>query len=122
MGETYYLRYDGFHWAFNGMEWTANGAFCLKAYAGNINVVDVLESLDLQVFPNPTCDGRVRLNWDGAEPRADVGVFDAHGRQVDMILRATRGQDIQLDLPSGHYVLGIRTDTGTASVQVQIQR
>lgn len=122
VGETYYLRYDGFHWTFNGMEWTANGAFCLKAYAGNINVVDVLESLDLEVFPNPTCDGRVRLDWDGAEPRADVGVFDAHGRQVDMILRATRGQDIQLDLPSGHYVLGIRTDAGAASVQVQIQR
>ncbi|MBK12705.1 MAG: hypothetical protein CL849_04165 [Crocinitomicaceae bacterium] len=121
-GETYHLRVDGFHWEFLGLEWTASGAFCLQAYPGNLNGIPVLEKLELDVFPNPSSDGAVRLQWSGEESLADVGVFDISGRQVGMIMNVTRGEEIHLDVPNGTYVLSLKTDAGHSTVQVQIIR
>ena len=119
-GETYFLRMDGFHWNFNGFEWVAGGSFCLQAFPGNVNSVPLREDLSLEAFPNPSTDGRLRLNWGGEDVRGDVGVFDVTGRQLGLILNVIRGEEITLDVPTGAYVLRVKTESGTASVQVQV--
>ena len=119
-GETYFLRMDGFHWNFNDFEWVAGGSFCLQAFPGNVNSVPLREDLSLEAFPNPSTDGRLRLNWGGEDVRGDVGVFDVTGRQLGLILNVIQGEEITLDVPTGAYVLRVKTESGTASVQVQV--
>ena len=74
-GVEYFLRFDGFLWENNGITWTANGAFCLQAFPGNVNGIDELEPVSLTAFPNPSVGGSVSLSWPGMESVADVAVF-----------------------------------------------
>ena len=119
-GVEYYLRFDGFLWDYNGATWTANGAFCLQAFPGNVNGVNDLEHVELDVFPNPSVGGSVSLSWPGIESVADVAVFDLTGRQVSGLTQVIKNEFISLDLPTGTYVIKMKTATSSASTKLQI--
>ena len=89
-GVEYYLRFDGFLWEYEGATWTANGAFCLEAFPGNVNGMNELEAVALDVFPNPSAGRHVSLSWPGSESVADVAVFDLTGRQVAGLRQVVR--------------------------------
>ena len=121
-GVEYYLRFDGFLWENDGFTWTANGAFCLQAFPGNVNGMSELEPVALDVFPNPSVGGNVSLSWPGSESVADVAVFDMTGRQVAGLRQVVRNDMVNLDLSAGTYVLKMRTETSSATTQLQVVR
>ena len=121
-GVEYYLRFDGFLWENNGFTWTANGAFCLQAFPGNVNGLSELEPVALDVFPNPSVGGNVSLSWPGSESVADVAVFDLTGRQVAGLRQVVRNDMVNLGLSAGTYVLKMRTETSSATTQLQVVR
>ena len=121
-GVEYFLRFDGFLWQNNGFTWTANGAFCLQAFPGNVNGIDDLEPVSLNVFPNPSVGGAVSLSWPGGESVADVAVFDLTGRQVAGLSQVVRNEMVDLNLPSGTFVVKMRTETSSATTQLQVIR
>ena len=116
------MRFDGFLWQNNGFTWTANGAFCLQAFPGNVNGIDVLEPVSLDVFPNPSVGGSVSLSWPGGESVADVAVFDLTGRQVAGLSQVVRNEMVDLNLPSGTFVVKMRTASSSATTQLQVIR
>lgn len=118
-GVTYYVRLDGFHWTNNGMEWMAQGAFCLNAFAGNINGISDIQALDVNFYPNP-CFGDITLSWEGGDQLADVVVFDQLGKKAGVFLNVSKGQRINLNVSSGLYILNIRSDNHTGSVSVEV--
>ncbi|MED5317730.1 MAG: T9SS type A sorting domain-containing protein, partial [Bacteroidota bacterium] len=121
-GVEYFLRFDGFLWENNGITWTANGAFCLQAFPGNVNGIDELEPVSLTAFPNPSVGGSVSLSWPGIESVADVAVFDLTGRQVAGLTQVVRNEMVNLNLPQGTYVVKMRTETSSATTQLQVVR
>ena len=121
-GVEYFLRFDGFLWENNGFTWTANGAFCLQAFPGNVNGIDELEPVSLTAFPNPSVGGSVSLSWPGMESVADVAVFDLTGRQVAGLTQVVRNEMVNLNLPQGTYVVKMRTETSSATTQLQVVR
>ena len=118
-GVTYYVRLDGFHWTYNGTEWTAEGAFCLNAFAGNVNGISNAKPLDVNSYPNP-CYGDITLTWEGGDNVADIVVFDQLGKKAGVFLNVTKGQRINLNVSSGIYILNIRSDNHTGSVTVDV--
>ena len=122
VGVEYYLRFDGFLWEDNGITWTANGAFCLQAFPGNVNGMEELEAVSLDVFPNPSVGGHVSLSWPGSESVADVAVFDLTGRQVAGLTQVVRNERVHLDLPFGTYIVKMRTETSSSTTQFQVVR
>ena len=116
------MRFDGFLWDYNGETWTANGAFCLEAFPGNVNGMTELNTVELDVFPNPSAGDQVSLSWPGVEPFADVAVFDLTGRQVAGMTQVSRNESINMDLPPGTYLIKMQTETSTASTQLQVIR
>ena len=118
-GVTYYVRLDGFHWTNNGMEWMAQGAFCLDAIAGNTNGISNIQALEVNFFPNP-CYGDITLTWEGGDQVADVVAFDQLGKKAGVFLNVNKGQQINLNVSSGLYILNIRSDNHTGSVSVEV--
>ena len=118
-GVTYYVRLDGFHWTSNGMEWSAQGAFCINAFAGNITGINNIQALDVNFFPNP-CYGDITLTWEGGDQVADVVVFDQLGKKAGVFLNVTQGQKINLNVSAGMYILNIRSDNHTGSITVDV--
>ena len=118
-GVTYYVRLDGFHWTNSGMEWMAQGAFCLNAFAGNTNGISDIQALDVNFYPNP-CFGDITLTWEGGDQLADVVVFDQLGKKAGVFLNVSKGQRINLNVSSGFYILNIRSDNHTGSVSVEV--
>lgn len=121
-GEEYFLRFDGFHWTNNGAEWTADGAFCLQAFDGNVNAVESLEVVAMDAFPNPTSNGRITLSWPGSDAVADIAVFDIKGRRIIGLRQVVRESTLDLDLPAGSYVLKMRSASTTSSTTIQVIR
>ena len=121
-GVEYFLRFDGFLWDYNGATWTANGAFCLEAFPGHVNGMTELNTVELDVFPNPSAGDQVALSWPGVEPFADVAVFDLTGRQVAGMTQVSRNESVNMDLPPGTYLIKMQTETSTASTQLQVVR
>lgn len=119
-GEQYYLRFDGYHWTNAGYEWSAEGAFCLRADMGNVNTTDEhVNELVLDVYPNPAMD-RITVSWSGSESMADVRVFNMAGKEVAFWPTVRRGTQHALDLPSGFYTLQIETADARTTKQLQI--
>lgn len=122
-GETYYLRFDGYHWENQGYEWKASGAFCLRADLGNINGMEEADLTDLVIdaYPNPAAN-TLTLSWSGADFTADVQVFDMTGKQVASWPNVQRGSQQQFDLPNGFYTLQINTDDTAGVTRLQVLR
>ena len=118
-GVTYYVRIDGFNWTYNGYEWTAEGAFCLQAFDGNINGISQVTPLDVNFYPNP-CHGDITLTWEGGDDVADVVAFDQLGKKAGVFLNVRKGQSINLNVSSGIYILNIRSDNHRGSVTVDV--
>ena len=118
-GVTYYVRFDGFHWTNYPYEWTAEGAFCLQAFVGNINSITSITPLDVHFYPNP-CYGDITLTWEGGDDVADVVAFDQLGKKVGVFLNIRKGQSINLNVSSGMYILNIRSDNHRGSVTVDV--
>ena len=75
-----------------------------------------------QTFPNPSVGGSVSLSWPGMESVADVAVFDLTGRQVAGLTQVVRNEMVNLNLPQGTYVVKMRTETSSATTQLQVVR
>ena len=118
-GLTYYVRFDGYHWTNYPYEWTADGAFCLQAVVGNINSITSITPLDVNFYPNP-CYGDITLTWEGGDDVADVVAFDQLGKKVGVFLNVRKGQNINLSVSSGMYILNIRSDNHRGSVTVDV--
>ena len=87
-----------------------------------MNVVESLEVVAMEAFPNPTSNGRLTLSWPGADAVADVAVFDITGRQVMGLRQVVRETTLDLDLPAGSYVLKMRSASTTSSTTIQVIR
>ena len=118
-GVTYYVRMDGYHWTNNGAEWTAEGAFCLEASVGNVNGISNVQPLDVNFYPNP-CYGDITVTWEGGDQVADIVVFDQLGKRAGVFLNVSKGQEINLNVSAGMYILNIRSDNHTGSVTVDV--
>ena len=118
-GVTYYVRMDGYHWTNNGAEWTAEGAFCLEASVGNVNGISNIQPLDVNFHPNP-CYGDITVTWEGGDQVADIVAFDQLGKRVGVFLNVSKGQEINLNVSAGMYVLNIISDNHTGSVTVDV--
>ena len=122
-GVQYYLRHDGYHYTVGTNEWSAEGTFCLSATRSSTTIgIDELKPVALDIFPNPSVGGTVSLSWPGSESVADVAVFDLTGRQVAGIRRVVRNETLNLDLPTGTYMVKMRTETSSATTQLQVVR
>lgn len=75
----------------------------------------------LHVYPDPACD-QVVINAGGA-PLLDVRVFDLDAREV--IMRRGLGIPAEIlqvgDLPSGTYVVRVKTATGVGTSRLVVQ-
>jgi hypothetical protein len=94
----------------------------LQAFEGNVNVVESLEVVAMEAFPNPMSNGRLTLSWPGADAVADVAVFDIKGRQIMGLRQVVRETTLDLDLPAGSYVLKMRSASTTSSTTIQVIR
>lgn len=119
-GTEYFLRYDGFHWQNDFYDWSAEGAFCLRADLGNVNGLSEDESAFItDVYPNPA-QGAVTFSWSGSDNTADVTVVDATGKTVVSLSNVTRNQQQDLNLPVGHYIVQIITNDTSGTSRLQI--
>lgn len=119
-GTEYFLRYDGFHWQNDFYDWSAEGAFCLRADLGNVNGLSENESVFItDVYPNPA-QGAVTFSWSGSDNTADVTVVDATGKTVVSLSNVTRNQQQDLNLPVGHYIVQIITNDTSGTSRLQI--
>ncbi len=119
-GTEYFLRYDGFHWQNDFYDWSAEGAFCLRANLGNVNGLSEDESAFItDVYPNPA-QGAVTFSWSGSDNTADVTVVDATGKTVVSLSNVTRNQQQDLNLPVGHYIVQIITNDTSGTSRLQI--
>lgn len=119
-GEEYHLRFDGFHWTAAGLEWSAEGAFCLRADAGSVsNTSDIAEAFVIDAYPNPARD-QITISWSGHEAVADVRVFDPAGKEAAFWPSARRGSHHTFNLPSGFYTLQIETDDARTTKRLQV--
>lgn len=119
-GTEYFLRYDGFHWQNDFYDWSAEGAFCLRADLGNVNGLSEDESAFItDVYPNPA-QGAVTFSWSGSDNTADVTVVDATGKTVVSLSNVTRNQPQDLNLPVGHYIVQIITNDTSGTSRLQI--
>ena len=119
-GTEYFLRYDGFHWQNDFYDWSAEGAFCLRADLGNVNGLSEDESAFItDVYPNPA-QGAVTFSWSGSDNTADVTVVDATGKTVVSLSNVTRNQPQDLNLPMGHYIVQIITNDTSGTSRLQI--
>lgn len=122
-GVQYYLRHDGYHWTAGNNEWSAEGTFCFSATRSSTTIgIDELKPMALDIFPNPSVGGNVSLSWPGSESVATVAVFDLTGRQVARLRQVVRNQTLNLDLPAGTYMVKMRTETSSATTQLQVVR
>ncbi|MFZ8836009.1 MAG: T9SS type A sorting domain-containing protein [Flavobacteriales bacterium] len=121
-GEDYYLRFDGYHWEYLQYDWSAEGAFCLRADLGNVNgIQDWSETLIVDVFPNPAREA-VTISWSGDDMIADVVVRDISGKEVLYLNHIVRNSLHQLDLPNGQYTLQVLTSEHSTVKRLQILR
>lgn len=119
-GTEYFLRYDGFHWQNDFYDWSAEGAFCLRADLGNVNgLSEDASAFITDVYPNPA-QGAVTFSWSGSDNLADVTVVDATGKTVVSLSNVTRNQQQDLNLPVGHYVVQIITNDTSGNSRLQI--
>jgi hypothetical protein len=78
----------------------------------------------LQVFPNPTQDGSIRVVVNGQNNPVDIQLVDMNGRIVRQVLNTT-GNEIRISgLSSGIYTLRVRMrETSTiVSTKVMVQQ
>ena len=73
-------------------------------------------------FPTHPWAGMCPCLWPGSESVADVSVFDLTGRQVAGLRQVVRNDMVNLGLSAGTYVLKMRTETSSATTQLQVVR
>ena len=120
VGAEYFLRYDGFHWDNGFYDWSAEGAFCLRANLGNMSGLSENDGAFIaDVYPNPA-QGAVTFSWSGNDNVADISVVDMTGKTVSTLSQVTRNQQHNLNLPVGHYIVQIITSETAGTSRLQI--
>ena len=119
-GAEYFLRYDGFHWDNGSYDWSAEGAFCLRANLGNVSGVSEHDGAFVtDVYPNPA-QSAVTFSWSGNDHVADISIVDMTGKTVNTLSQVTRNQQHSLNLPVGHYIVQIITSETAGTSRLQI--
>ena len=78
-----------------------------------------LNTVELDVFPNPSAGDQVALSWPGVEPFADVAVFDLTGRQVAGMTQVSRNESVNMDLPPGTYLIKMQTEIDDCALLIE---
>ena len=99
---------------------TTNANGCVSAASAPLVVTasrQPLAGTSLNVYPNPTPDGHLRVELTGYRTNADLTVLDALGREVFAVLvpvsGGTASQSVNLaSLPAGVYLLRVQTADG----------
>lgn len=70
------------------------------------------ESPKLVIYPNPSVSGSMTLDWDiQAVDKVDLKVFDQFGRLVRSVYSYTKSSMLDLNLPSGLYIITFENDS-----------
>lgn len=64
---------------------------------------------DFRIFPNPSTDGLVNLEWTDNRPES-IAVYDLSGRLVEELVPAENEKGIQLHLGAGTYLIRIQSE------------
>ncbi len=94
---------------------------------GKVGLSDVFANTNIQIYPNPTLDGEVRIDWQGlVVDQAHIAVMDMLGRIVfekDVKVAGEQGASIDLSAQSGGiYFITLSAEGNSMTRKVQYQK
>jgi len=80
-------------------DWSAQGAFCLRANLGNTSGLSEHNGTFItDVYPNPA-QGGVTFSWSGNDNVADISIVDMTGKTVSHFVTSESKSTTQLEPP-----------------------
>jgi hypothetical protein len=103
------------------VEITENGCLDTSAcYLVDFTGIDDLSSTNLQIYPNPSNDGNITIQYDGTI--SSVVVYDMLGRVIDIPFESNGGSLDASSLEAGKYIISILSDEGTLNAELIIAK
>ena len=92
--------------------------FCIDniafEFGGDGSSINELNQLSLSVYPNPTVDYLI-LDMDSKGINAQYAIINNEGKLVEQNSLANNNQIDVSNLPSGNYVLSVKSNEGVAN-------
>ncbi len=124
--ENWYHKYRLYITDINGNEQELMQMAELELYGevGEGVYVNLIESPEVRVFPNPAHD-HLSIEWSGQISNPEISLFDVTGRKVYHVSIASTGESaIRLNTETyraGLYILQIRAENGFISRKIVIE-
>ena len=82
---------------------------------------DIADS-GFRVYPNPVTNGQLRIDFSSDFSSGNIDVFDLRGQRINRHINISSGQILDLNLPSGMYILKLQNGQEYVTKKIVISK